>query len=150
MDEKARLAFLQDAYAGVLVDSVRHLGLAGVLESVTARKRAEQGAGGKRMADRLGCATPAEVFRKVSDVFACAVWVLEPDGNGVRATAKTCKLCALARRFNTEKPCEIYCLNPLEGMIRGVDPGSDFRVESTLWEGAECRVRVGRIEEETA
>lgn len=142
MEEREKLSFVQDAYAGVLADSVRHLALAGVLEEVTRRKKAEQEAGGPRMAARLKAATPGEVFQNVSKAFACADWETEEREGEWIATAKRCKLCALAKQLSTESPCRIYCLNPLEGMVRAVKPGASFAVESTRWEGEDCRVRV--------
>jgi len=52
-----------------------------------------------------------------------------------------CEVAAV-KRTGAGSPCEIYCLNPLEGMIKGINPDSVFEVKETLWEGKECSVEV--------
>ncbi len=60
------------------------------------------------------------------------------------ATARTCLLCALVKKAGGPSPCRLYCLDPIEAMVRGLDADGRFDVEETLYDGAECRVRVGR------
>lgn len=36
------------------------------------------------------------------------------------------------------------CLDPMEGMVRGLAPEMRFISTETLWNGSKCRVEVGR------
>ena len=38
-------------------------------------------------------------------------------------------------------PCRLYCLDPFEGMVKGLDPNATFIVKETLFKGQRCRVR---------
>jgi hypothetical protein len=137
--EKVRL--LQAIYAGALADSVLRLGREGVLEKVTQQKRAEQLAGGKARAAQMGITSPEEVFTKLSDLMGCADWAISPsEGSAFIATASRCMLCALAKRMGAQSPCRIYCLDPMEGMVKGLDESADCDVQSTLFESTQCRV----------
>jgi hypothetical protein len=51
---------------------------------------------------------------------------------------------SIAKKMNAPAPCSLYCLDPMEGMVKGLDPQADFSVEETLWNGEKCRVRVMR------
>ena len=142
MDTEKRVQILELAYAGALVDSVRCLNNEGILEKVTEQKKKEQFALGKQQAERFGIQKPEEVFQKLSEIFNCASWEILNKEMGFTAVSKVCKLCALAKRMGTESPCRIYCLNPMEGMIKGIDPAKEFNVGETLWDGGKCSIEV--------
>ncbi len=142
MDSEKRAQILELAYAGVLADSVRCLGNEGILEKVTEQKKKEQFALGKQQAERFGIQKPEEVFTRLSEIFNCAVWEIHSMENGFTAESKTCKLCAIAKRMGTASPCSIYCLNPMEGMVKGIDPASTYHIKETLWDGQKCVVEV--------
>jgi hypothetical protein len=57
------------------------------------------------------------------------------------AEARACKLCAIAREMNAPVLCTPYCLDPMEGMVKRLNPGAEYAAEETLWEGVSCRVR---------
>jgi len=142
MDTEKRVQILELAYAGALVDSVRCLNNEGILEKVTEQKKKEQFALGKQQAERFGIQKPEEVFQKLSEIFNCASWEILNKEMGFTAVSKVCKLCALAKRMGTESPCRIYCLNPMEGMVKGIDPAKEFNVGETLWDGGKCSIEV--------
>jgi len=144
MDSEKKLQTLRKVYAGALADSVRHLGLAGVLEQVTAKKREEQLATGKAKAAAFGLEKPEDAFTRTASVFDCADWTTEPRPDGFQAVASRCVLCALAKAMKAPSPCRIYCLDPLEGMVRAMDPSLEFVTEETLYEGRCCSVRLSR------
>ncbi len=50
----------------------------------------------------------------------------------------------MVKRAGAASPCRLFCLDPIEGMIKGVAPGAAFDVQDTLFEGGRCRVRVSR------
>ncbi len=144
MEANEKVKVLQAIYAGALADSVLRLGNEGVLEKVTGRKRAEQLAGGGARAAQLGITSAEEVFTKLSDLMGCADWKVSVsgEGKGFTAVASRCMLCAFAKKMGAQSPCRIYCLDPMEGMVKALDAHNDYRVESTLFEGGECRVVV--------
>ena len=148
MEAMEKVRVLQAIYAGALADSVLRLGSEGVLEKVTQQKRAEQLLGGKARAAQLGFEDAEEVFTKLSDLMGCANWTVSENknGEGFTATASRCMLCAMAKKMKTQSPCRIYCLDPMEGMVKGLEENTSFDVQSTLYEGPQCRVIVTRSE----
>ena len=148
MELADKVRTLQAVYAGALADSVLRLGNEGVLEKVTLQKRNEQMMFGKARAAQFGMTSPREVFEKLSELMGCADWSVSPDENGaLRATATRCMLCAYAKKLGAESPCRIYCLDPMEGMVKGLDENADFVVESTLYDGGQCVVRLSDKED---
>jgi hypothetical protein len=142
MESEKKLKLLRMFYAGVLADSVLRLGREGVLEKVTAEKKAEQMLTGKARAQQLGIQTPNQVFEVLPDIFGCADWTVENNEAGFTAKATNCMLCALAKKMGAPCPCNIYCLDAMEGMVKGLNPEAVYQVESTLWDGGQCRVTV--------
>ncbi len=141
MELADKVRTLQAVYAGALADSVLRLGNEGVLEKVAQQKRNEQMMFGKARAAQFGMTSPREVFEKLSELMGCADWTVSPDENGgLRANATRCMLCVYAKKLGTESPCRIYCLDPMEGMVKGLDEKTDFVVMSTLYDEGQCVV----------
>jgi len=167
MDPAQHIRVLQLTYAAQLADSVVQFEKAGVLERVTEERRAMRSASGAAQAAKMGIAEPAAAFTTSAELFGCADWtvaaggaegpgaVAGPDAAGtapqaaeaapaLTARASTCLLCALVKKAGGPSPCRLYCLDPIEAMVSGLDAGAGFDVEETLYDGAECRVRVSR------
>lgn len=144
MDQGKKLKMLQMFYAGALADSVLRMGKGGILEKVTAEKKAEQMATGAMRAQQLGIQTPEEVFSVLPEIFECANWKVSTNTTGFTAEATQCTLCAMAKKMGAMSPCQIYCLDAMEGMVKGLSPQAEYLVESTLWTGQNCQVRVIR------
>ncbi len=142
MQNEKDIQLLQLTYAAVLADAVTQLAKENVLEKVTQRKKAEQRANGKMKADQFGITSPEAVFTRLTEVFNCAAWEIRNTEEMFIAVTKTCKLCAIAKKINAPAPCYLYCLDPMEGMVKGLNPDATFTVEETLWEGGKCRIRV--------
>lgn len=142
MELEKKFKLLQMIYAGMLADAVNHFGKAGILEEVTAGKREIQLSTGKASAQSFGINMPEEVFTVLADIFGCADWKVTSGENGFEAEASRCMLCAMAKKMNAPSPCYIYCLNPMEGMVKGLNPKVQFQVGETLWDGESCRVAV--------
>lgn len=143
MDLETRVKTLELAYAGIQADAIRLFAQEGILEKVTEQKHKEQLAMGKRQAEQFGIEKPEEVFKRLSEVFNCAVWETHKEEDGFTAVSNACKLCAVAKRMGKASPCHIYCLNPMEGMVKGLDHNHTFEVKTTLWDGPKCEIRVG-------
>jgi hypothetical protein len=142
MDIDKKVKMLQITYAGVLADTVLQLGKEGVLDAVTERKRQEQFSTGKMRAAQFGIEKPEEAFLKLYDIFGCSNWNISSKPDGFVAQTTTCMLCAIAKKIGAPSPCRIYCLNPMEGIVKALKEGAVYSVEETLWDGARCSVRV--------
>ncbi len=144
MEPQEKIKLLQTIYAGALADSVLRMGREGILEKVRNEKRAEQMASGGMRTKQLNVQSAEEVFLKLTDLMGCANWIVETTESGCRATATGCMLCAIAKKTGAQQPCSIYCLDPMEGMAKGVEPDITFTAESTLWDGGKCSVNISR------
>ena len=144
MELADKVRTLQMIYAGALADTVKRLGNEGLLEKITLQKRSEQLLSGKMRAAQMGMVQEQDVFIKLADLMGCADWSIaeNEDNSGFTATASRCMLCAMAKKFGAQSPCHIYCLDPMEGMVKGLNDKADFDVESTLYEGSLCRVKI--------
>ena len=144
MENGKKLQILQLAYAGALADAVLQMGRAGILEKVVEQKKKEQILTGKMRAGQFAITRPEDVFVRLSEIFNCASWEIESEPDGFSAEAKACKLCAFAKKMGAQSPCNLYCLDPMEGMVKGLDPNLKFVVQETLWNGQRCKVKVGK------
>jgi hypothetical protein len=141
METEKQIRILQTAYAGVIADAVTQLGKENVLESVTERKHLEQLTSGKMRAAQFGVTKPEEAFEKISELFGCAKWKIDSKNeNSFIAETHSCLLCGIAKKTGAPSPCRLYCLSPMEGMVKGLAPQAKFNVEDTLWNGAACKV----------
>jgi hypothetical protein len=138
MQNEKDIQLLQLTYAAVLADATAQFAKENVLQNVTQRKKAEQMATGKMKAEQFGIISPEAVFTRLAEVFNCAAWEIR----NVEEKFVACKLCAIAKKINAPAPCYLYCLDPMEGMVKGLNPHASFAVEETLWDGEKCRVLV--------
>ena len=142
MQNENDIQLLQMTYAAVLADATAQFARENVLQSVTQRKKAEQMATGKMKAAHFGITSPEAVFTRLATVFNCAAWEIQGTEKTFVAETTTCKLCVIAKKINAPAPCNLYCLDPMEGMVKGLNSRAAFEVEETLWDGKKCRVRV--------
>ncbi len=142
MQNEKDIQLLQLTYAAVLADAAAQFGKENVLQNVTKRKKEEQMATGKMKAEQFGITSPAAVFTRLAEVFNCAAWEIRNAEKKFVAETTACKLCAIAKKINAPAPCYLYCLDPMEGMVKGLNPHATFAVEETLWDGEKCRVKV--------
>ncbi len=146
MDSTQHIRLLQFTYAAQLADATRQYGLAGILGQVTAERRAQRLAAGATQAAQLGVADAPGAFTVSAELFGCADWTVAPEeaDGAFEATAGRCLLCAMVMKAGGTSPCRLFCLDPIEGMVKGVAPGAAFEVLETLFEGERCCVRVAR------
>jgi hypothetical protein len=142
MEKEEHIKALQRVYAGVLADAALQFGKEGVLEKVVERKRKEQMELGKQKAEQFQMTTPESVFTKLSAIFECANWKITPHETGFLAEATQCMLCGFSKKIGAPSPCHLYCLDPMEGMIKGISSQTEFNVKSTLWNSPSCTVEV--------
>ena len=144
MQNHKNIQLLQLTYAAVLADATAQFAKENVLQNVIQRKKAEQMATGKMKAEQFGITSPQAVFTRLAEVFNCAAWKIESSEQGFVSETTTCKLCAIAKKINAPAPCYLYCLDPMEGMVKGLNPNATFTVEETLWEGDKCKVVINK------
>ncbi len=142
MEKNELIRLLRRTYAYVLADATRQFAQEGVLAKVTARKREEQLATGAAKAAQFGIRSVEEVFTTLSACLDCADWTVTSNGGAVSAEATRCMLCGLAKQMDAPSPCRLYCLDPMEGLAKGLDPQAEFVVQETLWDGGRCKVEV--------
>lgn len=134
--------FLQLAYANLMAETAAQFTKHGILEKVQKEKYLQQLSTGKGKAAAMGITNPKEVFETVSSTFGCANWEVKEYSSEITAETSNCMLCALAKKYNSNSPCKLYCLNPLESLVKGLDPALEFHVKSTLFESMKCEVTV--------
>jgi len=139
---KKKIQLLQLTYAAALADAADQFAKENILQNVIQRKKAEQMATGKMKAEQFGITSPEAVFTRLAEIFNCAAWEIRNAEKKFLAETTTCKLCAIAKKINAPAPCYLYCLDPMEGMVKGLNPHATFTVEETLWNGEKCRVLV--------
>ena len=144
MQKEKNIQLLQLTYAAVLADATAQFAKENVLQNVIQRKKAEQMATGRMKAEQFGITSPQAVFTQLAEVFNCAAWQIEKLEKGFIAETTTCKLCAIAKKIDAPAPCYLYCLDPMEGMVKGLNPNASFTVEETLWEGEKCTVLINK------
>lgn len=144
MELEQKVKLLQIVYAGTLADSTLRMGKEGIIEKVTSEKREEQMLTGKLRAAQFGIGKPEEVFTKLAELFGCANWTVISDDEGFTAEAIGCMLCTIAKKIGAQRPCNIYCLDPMEGMVKGIDGDLTYNVVETLWSGQKCKIDVRR------
>jgi len=142
MEFEKKIKTLQTLYAAALADSTLRYGRAGILEDITGQKREEQMKNGASLAQRFGVKEARQAFEKIQDIYGCANWVCEDVDNGFTAKCTNCILCVFSKQMGTYSPCQVHCLSPIEAMVKSVEPGADFTVEKTLWDGDACVVTV--------
>jgi hypothetical protein len=142
METQKRIKLLQLFYSGVLADSVNNYERFGILEKVTFKKAAEQELMSRGQLAQLGFKTPEELFRGFSEVFGCIDWKMSLSGTDYLAEGNSCLLCAISKKMNTAKPCDIYCINPMRSLSKNLEPGYRLMADKTLWESDQCRFRL--------
>lgn len=142
MDLEKRVRALEIAYAGVQADAVRCFDSEGVLDKVTEKKRKEQLLMGKHQAEVFNIQKAQDVFNRLSEIFNCATWTITEEEDGFTAVSEACKLCAMAKKVCKSSPCYMYCLNPMEGIIKGLNADNSFEVIETQWDGQRCIIKI--------
>jgi len=142
MNVETKLAVVQNVYATQMAETTSYLTKAGLLETIVEEKRPILFDHAERNLQAFGITKPEDVFLTLSDIFSCAKWQIETTDHGFRAINETCKLCATAKSKETDSPCDLYCLVPMESMVKGLSIDYMYKVESTLWDAGRCSILV--------
>lgn len=142
METQKNLETMQNMYAASVAETVNTYEKLKVLDYVVATKKERSLQAAPMLNKQLGITEPEEVFKRMSEVFGCAKWRIEKTSDEIIARAKQCKLCALSKKMGGANPCNGWCLNPMNAMIKAIDESAEFSVESTLMNDNCCKVKV--------
>jgi hypothetical protein len=142
MSAERNLFIMRNLYMGLMAETMARYAKARALEEIEQEKRSKSLAMGETNAEVLGVTTVTEAFTGPASVVECASWGITETDDRVKAVCKSCKLMGMCKKLNTPSPCRMYCLNPIEGMVKTLNRDADFKVESTLWDGNSCVVKV--------
>ena len=97
----------------------------------------------------LGIQSVEDVFYTLSEIYGCANWSVAKTEDGYVATATSCKLCALSKKFGGASPCTGWCLDPMFAMIAAVGKVNpeNIAAQSTLMNGNCCKVLINTTKE---
>lgn len=146
MDQQMKISLLQRTYASALVDSADQFSRNGITDKVLESKNALRNHTARAMNSVLKVTEPQEVFTKLGELFGCADWKVEKNNSGFTAVARGCMMCAIAKKSGAASPCRLYCLDPMESIVKACSPEATYKAESTLYDGDCCRVKVGMVE----
>ncbi|NVO21249.1 MAG: L-2-amino-thiazoline-4-carboxylic acid hydrolase [Bacteroidetes bacterium] len=138
MEKENKLKMLQYFYAGVMVDALSNYENFGITAEVTDKKRLEQVKSAKAQLEQLAIHSPEELFDTFSQLFGCVEWKLEKKEDCLDALAYGCLLCTMAKKKGTPRPCNMYCIQPLEALASAFETSWNLQVIQTLWEGNRC------------
>jgi hypothetical protein len=133
---------LRSLYIRLEAETMLRYAGAGILKGVEEERSELSLAAGKASAQMLGVTTPKEAFKKPAAIVDCASWKILANEKSFTAVCVGCKLAAMCKELNTPSPCRMYCLNPIEGMVKAVEAEARFKVESTLMSEKNCTVKV--------
>ncbi len=142
MNIDRNLSLMRGLYISLLAETMVRYARAGALEEIENERRSTSLASGEMANQMLGVTTPAEAFTTPASIAECAAWEITEIKTGLVASCQGCKLIQLCRNLDAPSPCRMYCLNPIEGMIKALIPAARFEVKSTLWSGDNCTVEV--------
>lgn len=129
-----------------MVNSLKNYEQNGILEKVVQEKIEQDLREGPAKVQHYGLTSAEQFLQFSTDTFACAHWAFERDAQGVTATTKGCVVCGMAKQAGAPSPCELTCISPVRGVIKGLNPNNQFEVKETLWESDRCVFRIDTVE----
>lgn len=127
-----------------MIDSHKNYERHGILDEVEKEKRESDLAEGPEKVKKYGITSAEQFLQFSSDTFNCAHWEILPEDESFTAITKGCVACGMAKQMNAPSPCEITCISPVRGIIKGLNSSHELDVQETLWEGEKCVFRVNR------
>ncbi|MFW6016126.1 MAG: hypothetical protein ACOCRK_06780 [bacterium] len=145
MNDKTKLQLLQNIYAGVLAESTLYYDKADILKKVEEEKKKMQFAMAERQNTLLNNKEAKDIFNNLSEIFGCAKWEVNKEDNKIIAIANSCKLCSISKSIGSGCPCNLYCLNPIKAMAKGLNNNIEFDVKETKWQGDKCYIEINNL-----
>lgn len=142
MTDKQDITILRNLFTGLQAETISRYAKAGILNDIEGERVELSLASGEKSCQMLGVTRPEEAFLRPAEIVECASWDIASNENGLNAISSGCKLAAICKKLETPPPCSMYCLSPIEGMIKALKPEANFNVRSTLFSEKNCTVEV--------
>ncbi len=126
------------------LEALRNYNNHGILNQVTRENRERDLAGGAAKAASFGFTRPEDILEFDLNVIDCAKWSIQKKTSETIAITKHCKLCNMAKDQELPSPCALFCINPVRGIVEGVEGNYRLDVEETLWNGDCCRFKISK------
>lgn len=128
---------LQLYYSAALLDSLKQYEKNNILEKVTSEKKEIQKLSAKAQLNHLQIDDIEKLYSDFAKIFGCANWeLMHKDKETVTFKTSTCLLCALAKKQQAPKPCDMFCINPFKALAKEL--GYNLEIKETLWEQNKC------------
>ncbi len=127
---------LQLFYSAALSDAAFHYGEHRIFDDVTEKKRISQNYMAETQLRNLNISSLEELYQRFSEIFGCAEWNTDTEGDSVAAESASCMLCGIARKQGAPQPCRPFCINPFTSYAQAL--GYSLDVKETLWDGERC------------
>ena len=142
MNDAQKLSVLRNLFTRLQAETISRYAKAGVLNEIEEERRILSISSGKISAQLLSINEPEEAFSSPASIIDCATWRITNNEKSLTAVCTGCKLAAMCKNLYTYSPCNMYCLNPIEGIIKALKTDVEFKVKSTLMSGDNCFVEV--------
>lgn len=144
MTAEMKNGILRQVLFMTMIEGLRNYEKLGVLDQIEKEKGERTIAEGPDKVKMYGISSAEEFLQFSADTFACADWSFEFDSEGFTAVTPSCVMCGMAKQAGAPSPCEMTCIAPVRGIVKGIDPDHELVVRETLWEGNCCEFRVNR------
>ncbi len=144
MTAEMKNGVLQQVLFTTIIDSLINYEKHGILADVERERRERDIAEGEAKVQQYGISSAEQFLQFSTETFNCVNWEIEQNEDGFTAVTKKCIVCAMAKQAGAPSPCELTCISPNLGVIKGVDKNSELIVEETLWTGERCLFKVKR------
>lgn len=144
MNAEMKNDILRQVLFMTMIDSLKNYEKHGILEQVEKSKIERDLAEGPAKVKKYGLTSAEQFLQFSTDTFNCTKWDIQTDEDGFTATTKGCVVCGMAKQMNAPNPCEMTCISPSRGVVKGINKDHNFEVQETLWESDKCIFKVTR------
>lgn len=144
MTAEMKNEILRQVLFTTMIDSLKNYEKYGILKEVEEEKKKCDIENGPAKVTHYGITSAEQFLKFSSDTFNCAQWEFENDDKGFTATTRGCVVCGMAKQAGAPSPCELTCISPVRGIIKGINENHEFDVRETLWEGEKCVFRINQ------
>lgn len=138
MTQKEKISVLQLVFAGQIIKEFELIRKKYALTTLLKNEERNALRAAPGRLKQLGLHSVPGVFNFISTVPGFAQWRKRISGNKRTYVTEACKLRDIARYTGCPQPCKLYCIVPIEALLKGLDRRYSIEVQSTLWDGEHC------------
>lgn len=142
MNAEMKNDILRQVLFMTMIESLKNYEKHGILDEVEQAKKEKDIVEGPAKVKTYGITDTEQFLKFSSDTFNCAHWSIEKDESGFTAITKSCVACGMAKQQNAPSPCNMTCISPVRGVIKGLNENNKLDVQETLWDGKRCVFKV--------